>query len=99
MKNKLETLPKTIVYNGVYYVLDVHVTFRLHLCVCYKNLNRDDILCYVVEPDSEPYAPKSIESSNGIMNENIGNEKTLDDCIDRIFEQIDKLQLQVEYHD
>ena len=96
--NKIETLPYGVFYKGNQYFLSLHVNFRGNLVIQYKSFDgKENILSYAVERDSEPYEPVSIESSNGMLNENIGNEKTLDKCIDRIRERIDGLNLAVNY--
>ena len=98
-KNPLENLPKNITYKGKPYFLTMHTTFRNHLCIQYQYKPEDYILSYVIEPDSEPREPKDIYSSAGVFNENIGNDKTLNKCIDRIKGWISKLNLEYEYHD
>jgi len=97
-KNTLETLPKMVTYNEKPYYLTIHTTFRNHLCIQYAYKPEDYILSYVVEPESEPYEPKDIYSSAGVFSENIGNDKTLDKCIDHIKEWIVKLNLNCEYN-
>ncbi len=88
--NKLETLPRYLDYKGKLYFLTTHINFRNQIVIQYGRKMDDYILSYVVQPELKPYEPEGIESSNGRFNENIGNCRTLDDCIDRIKELIDK---------
>lgn len=74
------------------------INFRNQIVIKYKETAYNNILSYVVQPEIEPYEPESIESSNGRFNENIGNCRTLDDCIDRIEEWIDRLGIECEYY-
>ena len=98
-KNIIETLPKNIRYNCKPYFITMHTTFRNHLCIQYQYKPEDYILSYVVEPDSTPREPNDIHSSAGVFNENIGNDKTLNKCIDRIKNWISKLGLECTYAD
>lgn len=83
--NKLETLPKMLSYGRHIYFFDLHVNFRGNLVIQYSaGKEGGAILSYVVEPANEPYIPESFASSDGFFNENIGNMKSLDECIDQI---------------
>ena len=103
--NTLEALPKSIVYKGRTFSLQVHVTAWGHLCVGYKELGSEkEILTYVVEKDKEPYIPAIIEETETSgLNEHIGNCTTLDKCLLAIVDKISKMslqgELQAEYHD
>lgn len=88
--NKIEKLPKTIKYKEKYYDLSVGVTFKGKLHICYRDTNRDSILSFIVEEDNEPRMPNGIRVEDGFFNENIGNDTTIDNCIDRIQELINK---------
>lgn len=97
--NKLETLPRSLDYKGKPYFLRIHVNFRNQIVIQYSYDPKTYILSYVVQPELEPYDPRSIESSDGQFNENIGNCRTLDDCIDKIKEWIDKLGIEAIYYE
>ena len=88
--NKIEILPKTIKYKDNYYDLNLGVTFKGRLHICYRDINRDDILSFCVEEENEPRMPKGIRVEAGFFNENIGNDTTIDNCADRIMEMIEK---------
>lgn len=88
--NKIETLPKTIKYKEKYYDLSLGVTFKGNLHICYRDTNRDSILSFIVEENNEPRMPNGIRVEDGFFNENIGNDTTIDNCIDHIQELINK---------
>lgn len=95
--NKLEELPKIIKYNDVDYALKVWVTIYKNLCVGYTAIdympsNKKTILSFVVESENEVYIPDDLEEKG--INTNIGNAKTLDDCIDYIKQQIKRFNIQ-----
>lgn len=94
--NKLEAMPREIMYNEKFYFLEVEVTAWGKLCVHYREMrNRNDqILPYVVEPEKEPYIPTLIaQTETSGLNEHIGNCKTLDDCLNAIEDKIMELGL------
>jgi len=91
--NTIETLPRIIYFNEEMYFIYLGVTFRGVLTIGYKDTNRKHKICsWCVEPNNEPYIPEGFDSSVG-FNENIGNHKTLDDCVEQI-----KLQLEKHKH-
>lgn len=55
-----------------------------------STLNRNQIeatlrnLIYYVEKYKHPYIPEGFDTSEAILNENIGNDKTLNKCIKHI---------------
>ena len=103
--NKLELLPKSIDYKGSTFFLQVAVTAWGHLCICYKELDKNKkILSYVVEKNKDKYIPTIIEETETSgLNEEIGNCPTLDECITAITSKINELsqkrELQAVYHD
>jgi hypothetical protein len=93
--NKLETLPKHVNYKNGWYSLRVWVTAWDRLCVGYRLIDNDDtlptnILSFVVEQNNDVFIPDTIEPKG--LNDNIGNCKTLDDCIDNLICQIEKFK-------
>ena len=82
--NKLETLPKALSYEGHIYFLELHVNFHGNLVIGYRAGMDNSILSFVVEPQNEPYIPEGFVTNDGMLNENIGNMKSLDECIDQI---------------
>lgn len=94
--NKLETLPRMLSFGGNIYFLELHVNFRGNLVIQYTaGKEGGTILSYVVEPANEPYIPESFVTTDGFLNENIGNMKTLDECIDQIADTIKKNGIEV----
>ena len=93
--NKLETLPKHVNYKNGWYSLRVWVTAWDRLCVGYRLIDNDDtlptnILSFVVEKNNDVFLPDTIEPKG--LNDNIGNCKTLDDCIDNLMCQIERFK-------
>lgn len=93
--NKLETLPKHVNYKNGWYSLRVWVTAWDRLCVGYRLIDNDDtlptnILSFVVEQNNDEFIPDTIEPKG--LNDNIGNCKTLDDCIDNLICQIERFK-------
>ena len=93
--NKLETLPKHLTYKNGLYSLRVWVTAWDRLCVGYRLIDNDDtlptnILSFVVEQNNDVFIPDTIEPKG--LNDNIGNCKTLDDCIDNLICQIERFK-------
>ena len=94
--NKLEKLPKHVNYKNGWYSLRVWVTAWDRLCVGYRLIdNVDDdtlptILSFVVEQNNDVFIPDTIEPKG--LNDNIGNCKTLDDCIDNLMCQIERFK-------
>lgn len=106
--NKLETLPKHVNYKNGWYSLRVWVTAWDRLCVGYLLIDNDDtlpigyrlidnddtlpisILSFVVEQNNNVFIPDTIEPKG--LNDNIGNCKTLDDCIDNLICQIERFK-------
>ena len=87
--NNIETLPKNIKYKGETYFLNIHINAWNNLTIGYytittKILERKSILVYCVERINNPYIPKEFDTKEGKLNENIGNDKTLDKCIEHI---------------
>lgn len=94
--NKLEAMPREIMYNGKFYFLEVVVTAWGKLCVQYREMNdrNDKILPYVVEPENAPYIPTLIAATETSgLNEHIGNCKTLDECLNAIEDKIMEMGL------
>ena len=92
--NKLEKLPKHLTYKNGWYSLRVWVTMW-GLCVGYRLIDNDDtlptnILSFVVEQNNDVFIPDTIEPKG--LNDNIGNCKTLDDCIDNLICQIERFK-------
>jgi len=92
--NKLETLPKMLFYGGHVYMIELHVNFRGNLVIGYRADRDNSILSFVVEPQNEPYIPEGFVTNDGVLNEYIGNMKTLDECIDQIALIIKKNDIQ-----
>ena len=100
--NKLEKLPKHLTYKNGWYSLRVWVTAWDRLCVGYRLVDNsgdvisgDDnlpvyILSFVVEQNNDVFIPDTIEPKG--LNDNIGNCKTLDDCIDNLMCQIERFK-------
>lgn len=101
--NKLEKLPKHLTYKNGWYSLRVWVTAWDRLCVGYRLIDNDDtlptnildtlptnILSFVVEQNNDVFIPDTIEPKG--LNDNIGNCKTLDDCIDNLICQIERFK-------
>ena len=97
--NKLEKLPKHVDYKNECYSLRVWVTAWNRLCVGYRRTDNanvcDDtlpinILSFVVEQNNDDFIPDTIEHKG--LNDNIGNCKTLDDCIDNLICQIERFK-------
>ena len=95
--NKLEKLPKHVNYKNGWYSLRVWVTAWDRLCVGYRLIDSagDDtlptnILSFVVEQNNDVFIPDTIEPK--CLNDNIGNCKTLDDCIDNLICQIERFK-------
>ena len=72
----------------------------VRLCVGYRLIDSagDDtlptnILSFVVEQNNDVFIPNSIEPKG--LNDNIGNCKTLDDCIDNLICQIKKFKIKI----
>lgn len=87
--NNIETLPKSIEYNKETYYLNIHTNAWNNLVIEYststpKVLERKSILAYCVERNNDPYIPKGFDTQEGGLNENIGNDRTLDKCIEHI---------------
>ena len=85
--NKIESLPKMLSYGDHVYFLELHVNFRGNLVIGYKS-GENSLLTYVVEAKNEPYIPDGILSDQHTFNENIGNCKTLDECVEQISKKI-----------
>ena len=99
--NKLETLPKHVNYKNECYSLLVWVTAWGRLCVGYRLIGNagDDtlptnILSFVVEQNNDVFIPDTIEPKG--LNDNIGNCKTLDDCIDNLICQIERFKSKIK---
>ena len=81
--NTIETLPKTVIYDGQAYFLNLHVTAWGKLCVSYKGIDRGADGCYpnifstVVEGESKK-APH-LEGADWV--EGITDSKDLDDAV------------------
>ena len=102
--NKLEKLPKHLTYKNGWYSLRVWVTAWDRLCVGYRLIDSDNrlidsadddtlpinILSFVVEQNNDVFIPETIEPKG--LNDNIGNCKTLDDCIDNLICQIERFK-------
>ena len=91
--NKLEKLPKHVNYKNGWYSLRVWVTAWNRLCVGYQlndNAGDENILSFVVEQNNDVFIPDTIEPKG--LNDNIGNCKTLDDCIDNLMCQIERFK-------
>ena len=96
--NKLEKLPKHLTYKNGWYSLRVWITaLGDNLCVGYRLVDNsvDDnlpiyILSFVVEQNNDVFIPDTIEPK--CLNDNIGNCKTLDDCIDNLMCQIERFK-------
>ena len=88
--NKIETLPKQLVYDGINYAINLHINAWGNIVICYRSMfkcngNYIDIFPYCVEYKNKPYIPKIFAGCEYTgLNEHIGNCKTLDDCIDAI---------------
>ena len=93
--NKIETLPKQLVYDGIDYAINLHINAWGNIVICYRSMfkcngNYIDIFPYCVEYKNKPYIPKIFVAGEYTgLNEHIGNCKTLDDCIDAIENAID----------
>lgn len=92
--NKLELIPRCIGYKGKSYFLRVWVNAWGEICVGYKEFGSDKvILSYVVQPNHTPYHPDLIEETETSgLNEHIGNDHTLDLCLNAIEDKIMELQ-------
>ena len=98
--NKLEKLPKHVTYKSGWYSLRVWVTAWDRLCVGYRLIDSasydpydtlpTNILSFVVEQNNDVFIPDTIEPTD--LNDNIGNCKTLDDCIDNLICQIERFK-------
>lgn len=87
--NDIETLPKSIKYNKETYYLNIHISTWNNLVIGYytstpKVLEKKSILVYCVERNKEPYIPKGFDTKEGGLNENIGNDRSLNKCIEHI---------------
>ena len=93
--NKLELIPRCIDYKGKSYFLRVWVNAWGEICVGYKELGNDKIiLSYVVQPGRTPYHPAIIEETETSgLNEHIGNDHTLDLCLNTIEDKIMSMQV------
>ena len=99
--NKLEKLPKHVDYKNGWYSLRVWVTAWDRLCVGYRlidsasdNTLHTNILSFVVEQNNDVFIPDTIEPKG--LNDNIGNCKTLDDCIDNLICQIERFKSKIK---
>lgn len=92
--NKLELIPRCIDYKGKSHFLRVWVNAWGDICVGYKELGSDKvILSYVVQPNHTPYHPDLIEETETSgLNEHVGNDHTLDLCLNAIEDKIMELQ-------
>ena len=98
--SKLELIPRCIVYKQKAYTLQVWVNAWGEICVGYKEMFKDKeskqrktILSYVVQPGRTPYYPAIIEETETSgLNEHIGNDHTLDLCLNAIEDKIMELQ-------
>ena len=101
--NKLELIPRCIDYKGKSYFLEVWVNAWGEICVGYRALiteehplsieDKKTILSYVVQPGRKPYHPDLIEETETSgLNEHIGNDHTLDLCLNAIEDKIMELQ-------
>lgn len=92
--NKLELIPREFDYKGKSYFLRVWVNAWGEMCVGYKEFGSDKvILSYVVQPNHTPYHPDLIEETETSgLNEHIGNERTLDLCLNAIEDKIMSMQ-------
>ena len=101
--NKLELIPRCIDYKGKSYFLEVWVNAWGEICVGYRALiaeehplsieDKKTILSYVVQPGRTPYHPAIIEETETSgLNEHIGNDHTLDLCLNAIEDKIMELQ-------
>lgn len=92
--NKLELIPRCIDYKGKSYFLRVWVNAWGEICVGYKEFDGEKIiLSYVVQPMHSPYHPDLIEETDTSgLNEHIGNDHTLDLCLNAIEDKIMELQ-------
>lgn len=88
--NKLEIIPRAFDYKGKLYSLRVWVNAWGEICVGYKEFGSDNvILSYVVQPNHTPYHPDLIEKTETSgLNEHIGNDRTLDLCLNAIEDKI-----------
>ena len=88
--NKLEIIPREFYYKGKLYSLRVWVNAWGEICVGYKEFGSDNvILSYVVQPNHTPYHPDLIEKTETSgLNEHIGNDRTLDLCLNAIEDKI-----------
>lgn len=87
--NYVEPLPKSIIYKERTYYLHIYVNAWNKLTIGYYNsLNNNSILVYCVEEYKHSYIPKGFDNSEAILNENIGNDKTLNRCIKHIWDVI-----------
>lgn len=88
--NKIEFLPKEIVYNGVDYSINLHVSAWGNIVICYRSMFKVDgqfidIFPYCVECNKEPYIPEIFAAGEHTgLNEHIGNCQSLDDCVEQI---------------
>jgi hypothetical protein len=93
--SKLELIPREFDYKGKPYFLRVWVNAWGELCVGYKEMGSDKvILSYVVQPGRKPYHPDLIEETETSgLNEHIGNDHTLDFCLNAIEDKIMSMQV------
>jgi len=96
--NKIETLPKMVEYDGRDWSLALWVNAFGNFCIGYRYFaNFESILCHCVEPKKEPYLPPHFDHNKTFgLNVSIGNQKTLDDCIDVIHEQLSKFEDEIK---
>ena len=88
--NKIELLPKDIMFENEYYQLGMWVTAFSRLCIGYKHiLDRNETLFSVcVEPER---APISISETKGwFLNGLIGNAVSVDDACEELLDYIEK---------
>jgi len=87
--NIIETLEKSISANDKFYSPCIYPTAWDKWCIAYVNMfDKTDKLCSVcVEPENDPV---EIEDTIGMLNDHVGNARSLDDAVKMIKDYVEK---------
>ena len=88
--NKIELLPKAIIYKEQLFQLGMWITAFDRLCIGYRHVFNmtENLFCVCVEPEHTPVS--IIETENAWINSYIGNSRNVDDACEEILSYIEK---------